>query len=205
MSLTVEGRPLHALIVDDNATARMVAQNIVQSMGWHAECAETGEAALARLDRASDGQASENFDVVLVDWHMGGMDGWETARQLRQRMGEMSDPEVVSKSPLVIMVSSSGHEVFAQKSRREIELLDGYLVKPITGSMLYDSVVDARAPYRVSPGRGPRAGLTAAGGLAPAGGRGQFDQSANCARASRPQWRAGRDRRRWHRGREHGT
>ncbi|MBK6906984.1 MAG: response regulator [Rhodocyclaceae bacterium] len=145
VSLTVEGRPLHALIVDDNATARMVAQNIVQSMGWHAECAETGEAALARLDRASDGQASENFDVVLVDWHMGGMDGWETARQLRQRMGEMSDPEVVSKSPLVIMVSSSGHEVFAQKSRREIELLDGYLVKPITGSMLYDSVVDARA------------------------------------------------------------
>ena len=78
------------------------------------------------------------YDVILVDWHMPGLDGWETTRRIRL----LPHP---GPRPIVLLATAAGREDLSQKSQRELELLDGTLVKPITASMLHDAVVEAWA------------------------------------------------------------
>lgn len=126
------GRGLRVLVVDDNALARDILQGMTAAMGWIVDALDSGEAALHHL---ADAHAPV-YDLVLMDWRMPGMDGWETTRQIRQirRNG---------KPPVVIMVTAVGRELLAEKAKQETDLLDGYLVKPITASMLYEAVADA--------------------------------------------------------------
>jgi signal transduction histidine kinase/DNA-binding response OmpR family regulator len=130
--LVPAGRGLRVLIVDDNALARKVLQEMASSMGWAGEALDSGEAALQRLDEGG----MPGYDLVLMDWRMPGMDGWETTRRIRQLKRN-------GKSPVVIMVTALGRELLAEKAKHETDLLDGYLVKPVTASMLYEAVADA--------------------------------------------------------------
>ena len=131
------------LIVDDNATARDILTHMSASLGWHSECAESGAAALELLGQTG----VSHFDVILMDWRMPDMDGWETTRQIR----EMKDggPE-----PVVVMVTAHGLEFFNQKSKDEARLvIDGYLFKPITPAMLFDAVSEAKDARSGKPKR----------------------------------------------------
>ncbi|MET3106329.1 PAS domain S-box-containing protein [Oxalobacteraceae bacterium GrIS 2.11] len=126
---------LKVLIVDDNATSRAILTVMSQSMGWHSTCVNSGEAALAELtDNSRDG-----YDVILMDWRMPGMNGWETVRQIRATAAG-------SASTVIVMITAHGLEFFNSRSKEDSELsIDGYLFKPITASMLFDAVVDATA------------------------------------------------------------
>ena len=77
------------------------------------------------------------YDVVLMDWRMPGMDGLEATRCIKQ------DAALV-KPPAVIIVTAFGRE----EVREEAEAInvDGFLVKPVTKSMLVDSLTDIFAP-----------------------------------------------------------
>ena len=63
------------------------------------------------------------------------------------------------------MVTAHGREKLSQRSAAEQALLDGFLVKPVTASMLLDAVVDRRG-RRAQPHRAPRAGRGAGRRLA---------------------------------------
>ena len=65
------------------------------------------------------------------------MDGWETIARLRQL-----DP---ASKPIILMVTTHGREMLVQRSVQEQASLHAFLVKPITASMLFDAVADARA------------------------------------------------------------
>ena len=127
--------PLRALFVDDNASARETLAVMGEALGWHVETADSGAVALQRVREAT--QAGRPYEVVLVDWVMPGMDGWQTSRELRAM--------TQGSTPVVVMVTAHGREMLAQRSEHEQSLLDGFLVKPVTASMLYDAVIDARA------------------------------------------------------------
>ena len=126
------GGPLHVLIVDDNALAREILQTMAASMGWKVESFVSGEAALALLQKPD----APSYDLILMDWRMPGMDGWETTRKIRQIT-------VDGRTPVVIMVTAAGREMLSKKPASEADLIDGYLVKPITASMLYEAVAEA--------------------------------------------------------------
>ncbi len=132
----VKPRPLRVLIVDDNATARAVLTDMVARLGWQADTAESGAAALARLDAEVDGQP--RYDAIFVDWQMPGMDGWETALSIRARRQE-------GQAPVIIMVTAHGREMLADRLDSAANPLDGFLVKPVTSSMLFDALANANA------------------------------------------------------------
>ncbi|WP_331986558.1 response regulator [Chitinimonas sp.] len=135
-------RGLNVLVVDDNASAREVIAGMVGGLGWQAQMATNGSQALQLLTASvTEGRP---FDVVFIDWRMPGMDGWETSLRIRQL-------DTAGRPPLIVMVTVYGREMLAQKVIEEQSLLDGFLVKPITTSMLIDAVNDARA----SMGRQP--------------------------------------------------
>ncbi|QFU24294.1 CHASE3 domain-containing protein [Shewanella eurypsychrophilus] len=123
---------ISVLVVDDCAMVRDVLQTMAQSNGWHCDCVSSGEEALARLEQDD----YPDYQVVLMDWKMPGIDGMETTRRIRQFT------DLQGCTPVVIMVTAHGREML-EGSNEDRNLLDGFLIKPITNSMLQQSVKEA--------------------------------------------------------------
>jgi CheY-like chemotaxis protein len=131
------------VVIEDNDSARQTQSAILRSFGWRVDAAASGEEALAML---SGQPAGLDYDVVLVDWRMPGIDGWETCERLR-RLPPQGQP------PVIMMVTAYGRELFEQRRKQSPGVIDHFLIKPVTASMLFDAVADARA------GRGLRQAL----------------------------------------------
>ncbi len=121
-----------ALVIDDNAMAREVMARMIESLGWQAVLADSGEAGLARL-----GEPGDDFQAVFVDWQMPGLDGWQTCERIRALA-------LAGQAPVLVIVTAHGREMLAARSEAEQALLDGFLVKPVTASMLREAVAEAR-------------------------------------------------------------
>ncbi len=146
--------PLDVLVVDDNATARNLTMDMARSWGWRVDGADSGERAVALLEARAKALLPP-YDAIFIDWLMPGMDGWEAIARMR-------DMGAQALCPVSVMVTAHGREMLMQRSAREQAYLNGFLVKPITASMLFETVVDARAGLnnlRATPrGRSDRAG-----------------------------------------------
>ncbi|HAT49910.1 MAG: response regulator [Nitrospirae bacterium] len=66
---------LRALVVDDTPFLRALTTNYLQSVGFEVEQAEDGNAALAKLKKGE-------FDLLVTDLNMPGMDGFELAHEI---------------------------------------------------------------------------------------------------------------------------
>lgn len=151
--LLFDNQRARVLIVDDNAQARVVLSDVAQALGWDSVCVDSGANALAQLapNPATPGvAATPPFQIVLIDWHMPGLDGWETARQIRQRLAA-TPAGTPAHAPILILVSARSESHFEQRTAREKELFDGFLGKPVTASMLHDVVQGARVQREGHP------------------------------------------------------
>jgi len=113
------------LMVDDNATNRMVLHSILEN--WNIatiDDANRGQAALDMMSAAE--QAGHPYDIVILDMQMPGMDGLELAERIR-RNGQWHNTRLV-------MLSSVDS---CDKGKH----IDAWLNKPVRQSDLYNSLV----------------------------------------------------------------
>ena len=127
---------LRVLIVDDSASARTILADVISSFGWTAVTVDNGMQALTALEESA--RAKLSFDVVLLDWRMPDMDGWELAGRIRAH---------ASAPPMVLMVTAHGRGALAERLESERGLLNGFLTKPVTPFMLRDAIVVAQTGY----------------------------------------------------------
>jgi two-component system sensor histidine kinase/response regulator len=120
---------MRALIVDDNAGAREIIDDLLKGVVAHADAVASGQEAIAAVQQA-DGAAP--YDVVFMDWRMPGMDGLQAARTLK-------DDTSLQHRPAIVMVTAFGRDEIREEAERL--QLDGFLVKPVTRSMLVDALV----------------------------------------------------------------
>jgi CheY-like chemotaxis protein len=85
-----ERRPLHVLVVEDNADARQMVCEVLAQLGHTVSAAADGEAAWASL-------AEREIDVLFTDVSLPGMSGISLARQ------------VLRRSPATRVVLASGY------------------------------------------------------------------------------------------------
>ncbi len=70
---------MKVLIVEDNEDMRDLLRNVLASVNVEAEPAEDGETAIHKVESGYEP------DLVLLDLHLPGMDGWEVFRILREK------------------------------------------------------------------------------------------------------------------------
>jgi PAS domain S-box-containing protein len=134
LALIERAKNLHCLVVDDSLSARQALQGILESFGWVVETVDSGKAA---IDLVAEKTLATPYDVIFVDWRMPELDGWETCTRIRQILPSAS-------ATIVFMITAHGREFASQRLAEVPALLDGYLVKPVTASMLYDAVLESR-------------------------------------------------------------
>ncbi|GMW02467.1 MAG: hypothetical protein AMXMBFR84_36030 [Candidatus Hydrogenedentota bacterium] len=125
---------LHVLVVEDNETSRTILESILTSFGYDVVCAASAEDAFLAISRAS----SENpFDLILMDWKLPGMDGVEAAKTIK------TDPQL-KNIPFIFLVTAYGRELVS--SMTEDHNLDAVLLKPISPSTLFDTIISILGP-----------------------------------------------------------
>jgi two-component system sensor histidine kinase/response regulator len=121
---------LRVLIVDDNPAAREILQEPLSAIVSHIDAVGTGKEALTAIKKQDP---TSPYDIVFMDWRMPGMDGLQTSRHIK------SD-ETLNRQPAIVLVTAFGREDIREETERM--QLDGFLVKPVTRSMIVDSLVN---------------------------------------------------------------
>ena len=114
---------LRVLVAEDNDFNRDLVTRVLQAAGAEVTQATSGDAAL-ELVRAND------FDIVIMDLHLPGMDGAETARRLRA-LGP--DKRLM---PIIALTA----DVFANDRDGDAMEMDAYLVKPLDEGKLWHAI-----------------------------------------------------------------
>ena len=112
------------LVVDDFSTMRRILRNLLSEIGYrkHAE-ADDGTTAWPMLKQG-------DFDFIITDWNMPGMDGIELLKRIRA-------DETISSLPVLLVTAEAKKEQIIEAAKAGV---NGYIVKPFSAAMLNDKI-----------------------------------------------------------------
>ncbi len=122
----VEG--IRVLLVDDSDSARSVLKAMLLSFGF--EVIEASNATDAIEIYREESKISP-VSLIITDWAMPDVNGIQMLETLQR--------EKVKTSPSVLMVSAYGQDKIRVEAHNQ-SLVDDYLVKPISPSVLFDAI-----------------------------------------------------------------
>ena len=115
------------LIADDDEVLLETARDTLESLGAKAECAVSGQEALAKItDRHNRGA---DYSVVILDWKMPGLNGVETVKRIRD--------EIDSRIPILLVSAYDWSDI--EDAAKEAGV-NGFISKPLFRSTLYDRI-----------------------------------------------------------------
>ena len=122
-------RGCRILVVDDNEMNRIVLSDMLAGMTFIVKDVASGKAALEEIHASAE--AGRPYEVILLDWQMPGMDGFETARAIRKLP--------LNSLPHMVMVTAYGREeVFKEAA---LAGLEDVLIKPVSASTMFDTLI----------------------------------------------------------------
>lgn len=127
--LPVDLKEFNVLVVDDNATNRLILSKFLSRLGATVTEAEDGERGFAEFKRAFD--AADPFQLALIDGRMPGMDGFELAGHIKEKTGGIRD------TAIMMLTSDDRRDDIARC--RDLDI-SSYLVKPVKKQDLLDAI-----------------------------------------------------------------
>jgi PAS domain S-box-containing protein len=123
------------LIVEDNPVNQKVAAGLFDKLGCHVHIAESGDQALLLVQEY-------DLDLIVMDWDLPGMDGFETAHAIREleKTKRLERRRPLSKTRYlsgfmpcshIPIVGMTAHGLSEQDQDRWIGVMDDCLSKPI--------------------------------------------------------------------------
>lgn len=134
---------MRVLVVDDSRTSQTVLCETLESFSFSSAAVSSGEAALLELEKNNGEQGENSYRVVLMDWKMPSMDGLEVTRRIKNH------PTLKTK-PAVILITGYGREDVIYQADKCT--LDGFLLKPVNPSLLYEAILTAVGPRELGTG-----------------------------------------------------
>jgi two-component system, chemotaxis family, chemotaxis protein CheY len=113
------------LVIDDNAVNRKLAMAMMKKRGWETAEADCGLDGLASLDAVE-------YDAVLLDISMPGMNGEEVCREIRAN----------DKTKHLRVIAYTAHALESDKARIMSAGFDDILIKPVSMDMLKSKLPD---------------------------------------------------------------
>ncbi len=121
-------RPLRVLVAEDHPVNRAYLEAVLDKLGHHAVFAADGDGAV----RAVEAQPPDaDFDIVLMDLHMPGMDGFAATRTIRAM------PPPRGRVPIVALTADAFQ---ASRHLAREAGMDGFLIKPAHLPQLRDAL-----------------------------------------------------------------
>ena len=112
------------LIVDDFSTMRRIIKNLLRDLGFNnTEEADDGNTGLPKLQ-------SGNFDFLVTDWNMPGMQGIDLLKHVRA-------DEKLSTLPVLMVTAEQKREQIIEAAQAGV---NGYIVKPFTAATLKEKI-----------------------------------------------------------------
>ena len=129
--IPVRFREMPVLIVDDNNTSREVLTEYARDFSLRPVAVDNGEEAIQLIQKNQE-EGEKSFQLILMDYSMPGMNGFQTA----EKINEILKPE---DRPKYILVTAFGRdEVFQGLKKHHF---DGLILKPVNQSLLFNSIM----------------------------------------------------------------
>ncbi len=119
-------RNIRVLLVDDNPVAQKILQEMLESFSFQITIADSAKGAYSLLEH------SEPFDLILMDWKMPDINGIDAAKHIQNQL-------TLGNRPKIILITAYGREEVMLEA--ENAQLDGFLIKPINPSTLFDTIM----------------------------------------------------------------
>lgn len=119
---------LDILVADDDKDICEHTTLLLQKMGIHAEWVLSGEEAVMQVVLAQE--SGRGFDVCFIDWKMPHMDGVETARKIREKVG----PD----TPIIIISAYDWTDIEEEARAAGV---NAFIAKPVFQSSIYNVLV----------------------------------------------------------------
>jgi CheY-like chemotaxis protein len=116
---------MRILVVEDNELNRRVVRHMLGTAGIEVDEAEDGGVGLQMIE-------GHDYDVVLMDLRMPGMDGLTTIRAIRARRDDKWDV------PIVVLTADTGPDIRAECL---VAGADEMIMKPVHMNALFDTIV----------------------------------------------------------------
>jgi len=111
---------MKVLVVDDFSTMRRIVKNLLRDLGFtNIQEADDGSTALPMLQYG-------DFDFVLTDWNMPGMQGIDLLKAIRADVS-------LSHIPVLLITAEAKKEQIVMAAQAGV---NGYIVKPFTAATL---------------------------------------------------------------------
>ncbi len=117
-------KDMKILIVDDFSTMRRIIKNLLRDLGFNNTTeADDGQTALPLLKNG-------NFDFLVTDWNMPGMDGLTLLKTVRA-------DEHLKELPVLMVTAEAKREQIIAAAQAGV---NGYIVKPFTAATLKEKI-----------------------------------------------------------------
>lgn len=112
------------LIVDDFSTMRRIIKNLLRDLGFqNTSEADDGTTALPMLQ-------SGNYDLLITDWNMPGMQGIDLLKHVRA-------DQKLATLPVMMVTAEQKREQIVEAAQAGV---NGYIVKPFTAQTLKEKL-----------------------------------------------------------------
>ncbi len=119
--------PTEVLLVDDDPAFLLAATDTLLQLGLLPDCVESGEEAIRTVEERR--KEDNDYPLIIVDWQMPNMNGLETIREIRRRVGEE-----------VSIIVVSAYDIEEIQEQAQNAGINGFISKPFFRSTVYNAL-----------------------------------------------------------------